>query len=107
MLLLCNHHGPPNPAAVTQHTTTPTNAGVGYIAFAWMHNGPEFLNIRTPVGLSDPVCEPRHFAAIARAFVDAHPQAAWAQVSALTRGGGGGGGGGRVCDRGGVVGRVK
>lgn len=55
-------------------------AGVGYLAYGLMHNGPEFLNKRTAVGLSDPVCDPQHYATIAAAFLQQHPEAMFAQV---------------------------
>ncbi|KAF6256765.1 hypothetical protein COO60DRAFT_1461507 [Scenedesmus sp. NREL 46B-D3] len=38
-----------------QHFLVP---GVGYIAYAMMYNGPDWLNIRTPVSLGDPICDP-------------------------------------------------
>lgn len=56
------------------------HAGIGYIAYGMMFNGPEFLNKRTAVGLSDPVCARQHFRTIAEAFVKQHPQAIFAQV---------------------------
>ncbi|WIA39196.1 hypothetical protein OEZ86_005321 [Tetradesmus obliquus] len=55
---------------------------VGYIAYAMMFNGPEFLNIKTPVALGDPICDPANFALIAGAFLKQHPKAMFMQVSA-------------------------
>lgn len=55
-------------------------AGVGYLAYAWMNNGPDLLSIRTPVVLSDPLCDAQHFGAIAQAFVEQHPETMFAQV---------------------------
>lgn len=55
-------------------------AGVGYLAYAWMYNGPEVLNIRTPVVLSDPVCDAQEFKNITQAFLQKHPQTIFAQV---------------------------
>lgn len=57
-------------------------AGVGYMAYGMMHNGPEFLNKRTAVGLADPVCDPQHYATMAAAFMEQHPEAMFAQVGA-------------------------
>jgi lysylphosphatidylglycerol synthetase-like protein (DUF2156 family) len=45
-----------------------------------MFNGPEFLRVLTPVGLSDPVCDARHYATMAQAFLEQHPEAMWVQV---------------------------
>lgn len=53
---------------------------MGYIAYAMMYNGPEFLNKRTAVVLSDPVCDVQNYRAIAQAFLQLHPGAMFAQV---------------------------
>jgi phosphatidylglycerol lysyltransferase len=63
-----------------QHFILP---GIGYIAYAMMYNGPDWLNIRTPVALGDPICNPANFAAIAGAFLERHPKAMFLQVSKL------------------------
>lgn len=55
--------------------------GLGYIAYAMMYNGPEFLRKRTAVVLSDPVCDKEHYSAIAEAFIKEHPKAMFAQVN--------------------------
>eukprot|EP00775_Hariotina_reticulata_P001702 gene1702-2047_t len=55
--------------------------GIGYLAYALMSNGPEFLNILSPVVLSDPVCNPGHFEVFAKAFLQQHPTAMFMQVS--------------------------
>ena len=59
----------------------PDPAGIGYIAYGMMHNGPEFLNVRTAVALSDPVCAVHHYGIMAEAFLKVHPKAMFAQVS--------------------------
>jgi hypothetical protein len=57
-------------------------SGIGYIAYTMMFNGPEFLNKRTALALSDPVCDPQHYAHIAAAFLQQHPRAMFCQVGA-------------------------
>jgi hypothetical protein len=55
--------------------------GIGYLAYALMSNGPEFLHILSPVVLSDPVCDPAHFEIMAKAFLHQHPTAMFMQVT--------------------------
>ena len=54
--------------------------GVGYIAYALMHRGPEVLRIFTPVALGDPLCAPEAYVELTAAFLRAHPRAMFAQV---------------------------
>jgi len=63
------------------HVVLCVPTGLGYIAYAMMFNGPEFLKNRTAVVLSDPVCNKEHYCAIAEAFIKEHPKAMFAQVS--------------------------
>jgi phosphatidylglycerol lysyltransferase len=60
-----------------QHFLMP---GVGYIAYTTMRNGPDVFNIRTPVALGDPICDPANFGLIAGAFLNKHPKAMFMQV---------------------------
>lgn len=55
--------------------------GVGYIAYSWMNNGPDFLNILTPVGLGDPICAVSNYSLMASEFLKKHPKAMFLQVS--------------------------
>lgn len=58
-------------------------AGIGYMAYALMANGLEtFMDVKTPVCLSDPVCDKKHFRTMAAAFIKEHPKAMFVQVCA-------------------------
>ena len=47
-----------------------------------MVNGFEMMNVKTAVGLSDPVCDKQHFRTMAEAFIREHPKAMFVQVTA-------------------------
>jgi hypothetical protein len=60
-------------------------AGIGYIAFAWMACTSAIEKV-TPTGLSDPVCDRKHFRTMAEAFLREHPMAIFVQASGWLRG---------------------
>lgn len=64
-----------------QHFVVP---GVGYIAFSMMEWWPvnDFINVA--VALGDPICDPKHHAYMAAAFLEQYPKALFAQVSCST-----------------------
>eukprot|EP00775_Hariotina_reticulata_P013086 gene13086-13213_t len=55
--------------------------GVGFIAFAMMGNGPDWLRLLSPLVLGDPLCSPELWPVMAAAFLEAYPDALFMQVS--------------------------
>jgi hypothetical protein len=61
-----------------QHFIVP---GIGYITYTMMRNGPDVLNILSPLALGEPICDPVNFMLMAEAFLQQHPEAIFMQVS--------------------------